>query len=191
MMADGALCWKCHEPVDGPVCVSCDAIQPLRGEDPFRVLGLRRTFQVEPKALDARWRELSRKVHPDRFSGRSAVERRMSLQWTAAINEARRVLRDPVARAWYLATGAPKAPEEGGIDLDPAFLEQMFDWQVEAQSDPEGVRARARAWHEEIWREVEEAFDRWENGAPLAKDLIVDRLARVKYLNRLMAATPE
>ena len=110
------------------MCVGCGVIQPPRADgDPFLVLGLARRFEMDISVVDAAWRELSRKVHPDRFTGRPAVERRMSLQWTALINEARTTLRNPRTRAHYLATGHPKPPEDRKISLDPDFLEEMFD----------------------------------------------------------------
>ena len=80
--------------------MGCGAIQPPpTSVDFFGVLGLSRRFHLEEAELNAAWREVSRRVHPDRFAGKSAVERRMSLQWTALINEGRRVLRDRMSRA--------------------------------------------------------------------------------------------
>lgn len=180
-------CWKCHEPVKSPVCVGCGAIQPPRPDaDHFACLGVPRRFHVEPGEIEAAWRERSRKVHPDRFAGRPAVERRMSLQWTAAINEARRVLRDPVQRARYLATGQPEPPENGSPSLDPDFLEEVFDLQMEAGQDPDGVRERARAMRGLLMDEVGGIFADWErDGADLAP--AVERLDRVKYLDNLIA----
>ena len=62
--------------------------------DPFVVLGLERRFAVEPDTVESAWRAVSRAVHPDRWAGKSAVFRRMSLQWTASVNEAKRILSD-------------------------------------------------------------------------------------------------
>ena len=112
----------------------------------------------------------------------------MSLQWTALVNEARRVLRDPVARARYLATGATAAPEEGGPKLDPEFLEEVFDMQMEAAADPAGVQTRAAALCDALRAELDTTFTRWEAGdGDLA--VVADRLARLKYLNNIITAT--
>ena len=181
------ICWKCHQAVGGPVCASCDALQPPPPRpDRFAVLGLKPTWRLERRDLDRAWRTLSRVVHPDRFSGRRAVERRMALQWTATINDARRVLRDPVSRAWYLATGADRPPEKGGPTPDPDFLEEMFDLRMAASDgeDPE-VLARAQAMRADLLAELDTLFDTWEAGegdlAPAA-----DRLARLKYVDSLL-----
>ena len=179
-------CWTCHEPVNSPVCVGCGAIQPPRPDaDHFASLGVGRRYHLEPGEIERAWRERSRRVHPDRFAGKSAVERRMSLQWTAAINEARRVLRDPVRRARYLATGQPEPPENGSPALDPDFLEEVFDLQMEAGQDPDGVRQRAESMREQLMVEVDRLFAGWErDGADLGP--VVDRLNRVKYLDNLI-----
>lgn len=182
-------CWKCHESVAGPVCVGCGSIQPPPpAPDLFAVLGLKRRWELAEAELNAAWREVSRKVHPDRFAGRSAVERRMSLQWTAVINDARRVLKDRSARARYLATGRSRPSDERGPALDPDFLEEMFELRMEADMDPEGVRPRAEAMQAEIQGEIDGIFQRWEAGGG---DLsaVEERLARLKYLDNLVART--
>lgn len=182
-------CWKCHEAVSGPVCVGCGSIQPPPpAPDLFAVLGLKRRWELPEAELNAAWREVSRKVHPDRFAGRSAVERRMSLQWTAVINEARRVLKDRSARARYLATGRSRPSDDRGPALDPDFLEEMFELRMEADMDPEGVRPRAEAMQAEIQGEIDGIFQRWEAGGG---DLsaVEERLARLKYLDNLVART--
>ena len=112
----------------------------------------------------------------------------MSLQWTALVNEARRVLRDPIARARYLATGDTAAPEEGGPPLDPDFLEDIFDMQMEAKGDPAGVRARATALCDALRAELDATFTHWEAGDG-DLDVVSDRLARLKYLNNILIAT--
>ena len=182
-------CWRCREPVVGPICSSCATIRPPPAvADLFDVLGLRRRYFVEKAELDRAYRGVSRKVHPDRFARKSAVERRMSLQWTALVNEARRVLRDPLSRARYLATGDTAPPEEGGPVLDPEFLEDIFEMQMEATADPAGVQARAAARSAALRAELDDTFTRWEAGEG-DLTVVADRLARLKYLNNILTAT--
>ena len=167
--------------------MGCGAIQPPpTSVDFFGVLGLSRRFHLEEAELNAAWREVSRRVHPDRFAGKSAVERRMSLQWTALINEGRRVLRDRVSRARYLASGRTRPPEEGGPVLDPDFLEEMFDLRMAADEDAAAV-ARAEVWRQEMLAELDQVFVRWEAGAGDLSS-VEDRLARLKYLDNLVAS---
>ncbi|MEL6343865.1 MAG: iron-sulfur cluster co-chaperone HscB C-terminal domain-containing protein [Myxococcota bacterium] len=181
-------CWRCKEPVGGPVCASCGAIQPPPpGADFFALFGLTRRHSLDLSAVEAAYRALSRQVHPDRFARKSAVERRMSLQWTATANEARRVLKDPIARAYYLATGSPRPKEEGGPQLDPAFLESVFELQMNARLDPEGVADAGAAMKAAAQAELDAIFHAWESGDG---DLsaVEERLARLKYIDNILSA---
>lgn len=183
------ICWKCHEAVGGPVCVGCGAIQPPRpGANPFSILGLKQAFSLEVKVIDAAWRELSRKVHPDRFSGRPAVERRMSLQWTANINEARRILRNPRSRAHYLAMGRAEPAEDRQIALSPDFLEEMFELQMEARMDPESCRPQVEARSKQLWDEITTVFHQWEAGDGTL-DTVEMLLAQLRYVDNALAMT--
>jgi molecular chaperone HscB len=67
--------------------------------DPFLTLGLEPRFDVDLPELEARHRELSRALHPDRYVGRPSAERRLALSRAIEVNEALRILRHPVRRA--------------------------------------------------------------------------------------------
>lgn len=183
------ICWKCHERSDGIRCPGCGALQPPPARaELFAVLGLEPRYHLDPQAVDAAWRGRSRQCHPDRFAGASAVERRMAVQWTATLNEARRALRDPVGRAWYLATGAARPPERGGPALAPDFLEEIFELRMEAEDAPDAVRARAEELKVELDGAIDAAFVSWEAGAaPL--DAVPELLSRLKYVDNLLAET--
>jgi molecular chaperone HscB len=157
---------------------------PPAALDPYVILGLPRRFHVDEAAIEPAYRAMARQVHPDRFTKRPAVERRMSLQWTAAVNDARRVLKDPVRRAWFLASGSPAPRETGGVKLDPAFLQLMFDWREEEEERPGALRERAREMESALNAELEAVFSAWEEGrGDLA--LVEDRLSRLKYVTGL------
>lgn len=183
-------CWRCHEKVGGPVCAGCGTIQPPPPDpDHFAVLGIPRRWTLAPAEVEAAWRARSRLVHPDRFAGHPAVERRMSLQWTAAINAARAALREPVSRAWYLATGSARPREEGRIPLDPDFLEEVFELQVQAQEDPEGIAEQARRMRAALMAELDLRLQGWERQdlVGLAPTGVEELLARTRYLDNLSA----
>ena len=93
-------CWSCQTPTDDLFCPSCGKLQPARPKDAFAVLGLGAPrFHLEAQAVEKAWRELSRKVHPDRFAKADAKERRFSLEQTTRLNDARKTLKNPVKRA--------------------------------------------------------------------------------------------
>jgi curved DNA-binding protein CbpA len=178
-------CWKCHEAVEGPACVSCGSLQPPPPKpDLFEVLGLSRTWAMDRKDIDRAWRARSRQTHPDRFAGQGALQKRMALQWTATLNEARRVLRDRVTRAWYLSTGAARAPEKGGPVSDQAFLEEVFELQMDAQMG-EDITTRAEALLQTVDHELDGLFVAWETG-DATLDAVPDVLARRKYIHNIL-----
>jgi molecular chaperone HscB len=77
----------------------------------FELFGLPVGYIVDGEQLAARYRELQRVLHPDRYAGASDQERRLSLQGTTLVNEAFQTLKDPLLRGRYLLS-------LHGIDLD-------------------------------------------------------------------------
>ena len=68
--------------------------------DPFATLGIARAFDVDLAAVEKTHRELSRALHPDRYVGAPArASARAALAKAVEVNEAWRVVRDPIRRA--------------------------------------------------------------------------------------------
>lgn len=57
---------------------------------------------VDTSQLDERYKQLQRDYHPDRFVNASEQDRRLSMQATSLVNQARQTLLDPLSRATYL-----------------------------------------------------------------------------------------
>lgn len=179
-------CWRCHESVGGVICVGCGALQaPPVTADPFVLLGISRRYHLDLDDLEARYRQLARQLHPDRYAGKSATEKRFALQWTAHLNESRRLLRDPVRRARYLATGAADPKETGGPKLDTEFLQEMFDWREIDEERPGALASMAAERAALIEAEIEGFFEAWERGEG-GLEQVDDRLARLKYIKGLL-----
>lgn len=68
----------------------------------FQLFDLPMDFAVDLAQLGARYRQLQRELHPDRYAGATAHEQRLAVQYSALINEAYSTLRKPLARALYL-----------------------------------------------------------------------------------------
>jgi molecular chaperone HscB len=130
----------------------------VAGEDHFARLGLPRAFAVRREDLEDHYLERAARVHPDRFAGAEPAVRRRAAEHAAALNEARRVLRDAVARAEYLLRLA-------GVDLDstdssggapmpsPEFLVEMIerrDRLDDVGRDPGALDAMAAAAADEV-----------------------------------------
>ncbi len=81
--------------------------------DPFQTLGVEPAYELDATELERRHRDLSRALHPDRFAGRPASERRQALSRAIEVNEAFRRLRDPVRRGEALLEKLGVRREEG------------------------------------------------------------------------------
>lgn len=99
------------------------------GKNHFELFGLPVAFDIDAGDLASRYRELQRRVHPDKFANASDQERRLSLQMTAQVNEAFQTLKDPVRRGRYLL-GLRGVDIDGETDtaMDPAFLMEQMEW---------------------------------------------------------------
>jgi len=73
-----------------------------RDQNHFQLFGLQPRFDVDLGALDVRYRELQREVHPDRFAAAPQAEQRASMELATRVNDAYRTLKSPVERAKYL-----------------------------------------------------------------------------------------
>ncbi|NIF82407.1 Fe-S protein assembly co-chaperone HscB [Comamonas sp. Tr-654] len=108
--------------------------------DDFELFGLLRKFAQERSQIDARWKELQREAHPDRFAAQGAAAQRVAMQWSVRINEAYQRLKDPLKRAAYLCelAGAPVRAEDNTA-MPAAFLMQQMEWR-EALEDAASER---------------------------------------------------
>jgi len=98
----------------------------------FALFGLPARFDLDMAALDAAYREVQGRVHPDRFVNATDAEKRVAMQWATRANEAYQTLKHPQKRAQYLC-------ELNGVDLQTesntampmAFLMQQMEWREE------------------------------------------------------------
>ena len=102
--------------------------------DDFALFGVPQRFAQERSALDARWKELQREVHPDRFAAQGAAAQRVAMQWSVRINEAYQRLKDPLRRAAYLCElhGAPIRAEDNTA-MPAEFLMQQMQWREDLE----------------------------------------------------------
>jgi molecular chaperone HscB len=93
----------------------------------FELFAVPMRFQQDAAALDARWKELQREAHPDRFAAKGAAAQREAMQWSVRINEAYQRLKHPLKRAAYLCelAGAPVNAENNTAMPSDFLIEQM------------------------------------------------------------------
>jgi molecular chaperone HscB len=113
----------------------------------FELFNLPARFDLDLGALDAAYREVQGRVHPDRFINATDAEKRVAMQWATRANEAYQTLKNPMKRAQYLC-------EINGVDLKTEsntampmdFLMQQMEWREElgdarAARDAEALEA--------------------------------------------------
>ena len=95
--------------------------------DPFARLGVEPAFAIDMAELERVHRDLSRALHPDRHLQSMPSERRRTLDEAVAVNEAWRILRDPLRRAEALLV--LRGVQANGPDAkpSPAFLMAMME----------------------------------------------------------------
>lgn len=100
----------------------------------FDIFGIAPAFALDRDALDARWKDLQREAHPDRFAAADAQAQRQAMQWSVRINEAYQRLKDPLKRAAYLCelNGAP-IQAENNTAMPAAFLMQQMQWREDLE----------------------------------------------------------
>jgi len=112
--------------------------------NPFATLGVEPRFDVDLAAVEKTHRELSRALHPDRYVSAGASERREALGKAVEVNEAWRILRDPIRRAQaLLALRGVTVTEGREPPADPEFLMEMLE-QREALDEAKQARDLAR-----------------------------------------------
>lgn len=135
----------------------------------FELFGLPTCFEQNRAALDARWKDLQREVHPDRFAAQGGAAQRLAMQWSVRINEAYQRLKDPLRRAAYLCElqGA-RVNAEDNTAMPAAFLMQQMQWrelleEASGQADLDNLLAQVTAARGERLRVCAELIDRHQN----------------------------
>jgi molecular chaperone HscB len=95
----------------------------------FELFNLPGRFAQDRAVIDARWKELQRQAHPDKFAAQGQAAQRVAMQWSVRINEAYQRLKDPLKRAAYLCElrGAP-IEAENNTTMPADFLMEQMAW---------------------------------------------------------------
>jgi len=215
--AEAALeCRTCGAgaPVDEHFCPNCSRLLALgRHGDYFSFLGLPRKLTIAAADLEQKFRELSRKFHPDYYYNASPAERLASLERSSYLNDAYRTLRNPVSRIEHLLAieGLPSAKsEEGTAKVPPDLLEEVFALneeldeireQRESGADAGALSVRLdgarkpielkRDHHERQLQDLAARWDSQEQASAQDKratlEALRERLLERNYINNLLA----
>ncbi len=157
----------------------------------FEIFSLPQSYALDRALLDARYRELQRAFHPDRFASAGDHERRVSIQQAAQINEAYQVLKDPLRRGQYLLELRGKViNDEQDTHQDPVFLMQQIELrealgEVRGLPDPlaalETLATDIRNQYAELQAALQLALDAGDDAAGEALVLV----RRMQFFTRL------
>jgi molecular chaperone HscB len=194
------VCWNCQERALGThFCPSCGKLLQLpQGVDYFALFEMPRKLWIEMGGLEKKFLQLCWKLHPDNFVNATERERELSLEKSSQLNDAYRVLRDPVSRVEYLL-GIEGMRKEGEHkqQAPPELLEEVFELNEsldelrEAKSsggDLAALKSRLEAAQKnfqeklgEVDGQLQSTAKEWDAGA----DAGVDEAARKKIMSRL------
>jgi molecular chaperone HscB len=139
-------------------------LKSLQSND-FELFGLAQSFAQDRAQVDARWKDLQRQAHPDKFADQGAAAQRIAMQWSVRINEAYQRLKDPLKRAAYLCeiNGAP-VNAENNTAMPATFLMQQMAWrealdEAESADDLEKISQQVQQASREVLQKIEQLID--------------------------------
>ncbi|KAJ2343490.1 molecular chaperone [Coemansia sp. RSA 2618] len=196
-------CWRCQYETSqtSVLCenTECAAIQSVSATATYYdvLVGAPPAFTVDLAQLRRNFLRLQQAVHPDSFTQRADVERRLADAQSAWINHAYATLRDPLLRAHYMLELQGRGIGEEDQRADPELLGEIMEMreEIEAaeteaqiaelkQGNDEKAAATERALAEafeagdvegaqhltrrlQFLRRVAQAIQGWEPGKPI------------------------
>src|SRR5229473_1592010 len=190
-------CWSCGDMRAAQFCQSCGRVQPPKPVDYFTFFGLPRKLNINTVVLEREFYALSRKLHPDANAGHDPREQEWSLEQSSRLNDAYRILKDPIRRTEYLlklegvelegqskaATEAARKTGEKKQIVPPDLLEEVFELNMQleelrankkmGEEDPALVRdleshkAQFEKKYEELAEELKDHWDHWDRALDL------------------------
>ena len=194
-------CRFCAKVMEGPaaphLCAACGQPQPLGDSgDFFAAFGVPRKFHQDSQALEKRFYELSRFLHPDRFVADRPDLKRLSLERMSLINQAYSALKNPEALREYLLVledvqldgltvekaQIPMELAESWFDLQDAISESSEDLMAEINSFEKDLLERSEVLDAEILV-LEDQYD--DSGARVHLLQIAKAIQSQSYLQSL------
>lgn len=155
----------------------------------FELFDLPVAFEIQQDRLDASYREIQSRVHPDRYAHSSDAERRLSMQWATRVNEAYQVLRSPLQRATYLLElHGMDVGAESNTAMPADFLMAQMEWR-EATEEAAASRSveELDALLRRLRSEMREHYAELQQQIDVAKDYesAAQTVRRLMFLERL------
>ena len=192
-------CWSCGDMRAAQFCGACGKVQPPAPVDYFSFFGLPKKLNVDVKALEKEFYALSRKLHPDFYANAGEKEQYWSEEQSSRLNDAYRILKDPIKRTEYLlklegveleeqSKAATEQARAMGVQkkqvVPPALLEEVFELNMQLEEMRMGKKMGER--DEQLMKDLEsqkkklekdfealtgELKDYWNNWDALSADV--------------------
>lgn len=163
----------------------------------FELFGLNVGFGVDHETLALRYRDLQKSVHPDRFVNASDQERRLSLQQSALVNEAYRILKSPLERARYLLELNARPLDDSDTSMPMDFLLEQMELReameaVHSATVPLDALTKIRNTLEEKERTlVMELEGLFANMSDASLQTAMEVVRKMQFILRLLTETEE
>jgi len=199
-----AKCKQCNKPTSSVlVCDYCHTLNPAAATvtDYFTLLGLPRRYDIDLQELHRRFVALSRHAHPDFHGGESPEVQGLSLQISAALNDAYRALSDPATRAAYLlellggkSSAQDKSVPDGFLNTMMMLQEEMADARSGGDQDELGrIRTVLITQRDGLLRRIAKLFEDYQEAVAcqaVTTDILNEarkQLNAVSYVRKLLS----
>lgn len=168
-------------------------------QDYFSVLGLPLRQGLDLDELEARYRDVQARVHPDKHAHLSDADRRISMQWATKVNEAYQTLKNPLARAQYLLEQRGFDPRlESNTAMAPGFLVEQMTWrETVAEAREAGAADELDGFHRRLRREMAAQYEELRvtidetKNYPRAAEIVREMKFKEKLLHEIDEALAE
>jgi len=191
-------CLACHADLETPiVCAGCQTLYPVpQSVDYFDLFRLPRRYRIDVEELEKKFLAISRNIHPDFFGSQSQEMRELSVRLSAELNEALRVLKDPVLRAGYLLenAGGRSAAQDRSVPQSVLTEVMRLQEEIEGAAGDGAALARTRervtARRGQILERIAELADDLADRSEKDETELRQAINSVKYYDNLLGELP-
>jgi molecular chaperone HscB len=158
----------------------------------FELFDIPISLKPDNAVLSKKYFELQKKYHPDFYSNASEEEQADVLEKSSMINKALKVLQDEDERLKYVLQLKGLVEDEEKYQLPTEFLMEMMELNENLEdTKPESVAAKVSAYQDELYKEVKEIIEDYDD-ATVSKEALLKLKAyyfKKKYLHRILERT--
>lgn len=181
------ICWSCAQETKSPwFCDHCHKIQGVAPLHAFERMEQPISFDIDVSALEQKYFQLQRQMHPDRFVQGARQEKIFAAQQSAALNDAFAILKKSATRAQEMLKIVGHVPdniEQQSLE-DPELLMMVIDLR-EALLEVK-TASQKQIFQENIFQKIQQTEqDLSRSFADNDYTLAASRLNRLRYFNKI------